>query len=178
VAVATPAPAPAAPAAPTTCAGSAQKLTRTVSGKKVAFCIDRYEFPGKGSTPQTGVTWDGAQAACKAQGKRLCTAAEWTQGCGGKYPYGATYDAAKCNTAGDDEEERPLVPTGSKGECKSGAGLYDMSGNAAEWVDEGTVHGGSSERDGETATCGRAAKRFKGAGNAFVGFRCCADVAP
>ena len=142
----------------------------------MSFCIDRYEFPGKGSTPKTGVTWDGAQAACKSQGKRLCSAAEWTLGCGGKYPYGAAYDAGKCNTAGEDEEERPLVPSGSKPDCKSPNGLYDMSGNAAEWVDEGTVNGGSSERDGDTATCGRAAKRFKGAGNAFVGFRCCADV--
>lgn len=152
------------------------KLTRKVGGKKVKFCLDRYEFPGKGSKPRTRVNWNQAQSACKTRGKRLCTKAEWRVGCGGKYPYGSAYDPTRCNTIGEDEEERPLVPAGSMKGCKSPSGAYDMTGNASEWTEEGTVNGGSSDRHGDSATCSRATKRYKGSGNGFVGFRCCSDL--
>ena len=128
------------------------------------------------SSGPTNVTWGAAKSACEAQGKRLCASAEWQRACGGKYPYGSTYSETKCNTMNEDFEERPLVPSGSKAGCRSWVGCYDMSGNAAEWTQGGTVNGGSSDKNGDDARCSRATKRYKNAGNSFVGFRCCMDL--
>ncbi len=140
----------------------------------VAYCIDYYEYPGKGSMPQVNVSWDAANGACTAVGKRLCKNSEWRTACGGKYPYGSKYDADACNTVGEDGLERPVLSAGSKPKCKSGYGLYDMVGNVAEWTEEKTVNGGDSNKTGEDGTCSRSAKRF--GGSPFVGFRCCADA--
>jgi hypothetical protein len=139
----------------------------------VAYCIDRYEYPGKGSMPKTNVSWDAANAACTAQGKRLCKNSEWKRACGGKYPYGSKYDPEACNTVGDDGIEKDVLPAGSKSKC-AGSGLYDMVGNVAEWTAEKSVNGGDCNKTGEDATCGRSVSRF--GGSPFVGFRCCADA--
>jgi hypothetical protein len=138
----------------------------------VAFCIDRYEYPGKGRMPKTKVSWDAANGACTAKGGRLCRNWEWKKACGGKYPYGGKYDSEGCNTVDEDGIERDVLPAGSKKKCKA-RGLYDMVGNVAEWTHEKTVNGGDSYKTAEEATCYRSVKRF--GGSSYVGFRCCAD---
>lgn len=140
----------------------------------LVWCIDRYEYPGSGSIPQVDVGLAQAKSLCVGRGRRLCTRGEWRGACGSKYPYGREYDPAACNTVGADFTPRALVPAGSKPGCKSGWGLYDMVGNAAEWTSEGYVNGGSSTKDGESGTCYRSARRT--GGGAYVGFRCCADA--
>ena len=140
----------------------------------VGFCIDYYEYPGKGAKPKTNVSWQAARAACASQGKRLCSNWEWRRGCGSKYSYGKTYDPERCNTVDEEGMERPILPAGSKPQCRSGHGLYDMIGNVAEWTEEKTVNGGDSYKTAEDATCWRSAKRFGASKN--VGFRCCADL--
>ena len=158
-----------------------RKKTRTIAGRKVivrrSWCIDRYEYPGKGRVPRTNVTWFEASRLCAKAGKRLCSKEEWTFACGAgaKYPYGGQYDPKRCNTAGPGGDSRPLALAGSHRRCRSPYGLYDMSGNASEWTAEGTVNGGNSHKDGETATCYRAPRRAKTSTDPFVGFRCCAD---
>jgi len=137
-------------------------------------CIDRFEFPGAGAVPRTGIDLAGARAACAAKGKRLCTRSEWRRACGGTYPYGKEYDAERCNTAGADGTPRGLVAAGSKGKCMSPSGAFDMVGNVAEWTSDGTVNGGTSLKNGEDATCGSGSRRAGGAPH--VGFRCCADA--
>ena len=162
------------------CPGSMQRIITKNPDRKgnptaapfVAFCIDRYEYPGKGKMPKTNVSWDAANGACTAKGRRLCMNWEWKRACGGKYPYGRKYNPDGCNTVDEDGIERDVLPAGSKKKCKA-RGLYDMVGNVAEWTQEKTVNGGDSYKTAEEGTCYRSVKRF--GGSSYVGFRCCAD---
>ena len=47
------------------------------------FCVDRYEFPNKGTMPRVNTTQAKARAACQRAGKRLCTEEEWERACKG-----------------------------------------------------------------------------------------------
>jgi sulfatase modifying factor 1 len=62
-----------------------------------------------GVAPQGYVSGNQAQAACRASGKRLCTAREWERACRGPartaYPYGDRRVASACN-----DDVRPLHP--------------------------------------------------------------------
>ena len=123
----------------------------------------------------TNVTLDDARAACAAHGMRLCTAAEWERACRGSasagFPYGPEYVPGRCNVRGG---ARPAItPAGAFPGCVSPAGIYDMSGNAAEWVQEGSARGGSAG-DGSEGGCARA-QAYGPTGTAVdVGYRCCA----
>jgi len=123
--------------------------------------------------PKVNVDFAGARAACAAKGKRLCTATEWRRACGGTYPYGRTYEQDHCHLVTRTGGSRPPIASGSKSACRSWVGAMDMVGNVAEWTAGGTVHGGSSHKDGENATCGSKSRRVGGA--PYIGFRCCAD---
>lgn len=99
--------------------------------------------------PMTGVTWYEAVAYCEAQGKRLPTEAEWERAARGpderRTPFGD--DDVTCESAvvrddrgrscgvrkkGSDGEKGKVLPVRSR---PAGAyGLYDMMGNAEEWV--------------------------------------------
>lgn len=66
-------------------------------------CLDLYEAPNEaGALPLVMYDLNESEAWCDARGKRLCFDDEWVYACGGEagttYPYGNTYDAAKCNT--------------------------------------------------------------------------------
>jgi hypothetical protein len=130
------------------------------------FCIDLYEYPNQaGVYPVVGVTWDQAAEACSRQGKRLCTAEEWTLACEGPeglpHPYGFVRDATACNidrpyimpneAALDDPERRATEyarlsqsdRSGARERCVSPYGVHDMTGNVDEWVinEEGSFDG-------------------------------------
>ena len=145
-----------------------------------AYCIDRYEAPGKGRTPRVGVNWHQAQAACTARGMRLCSDAEWERACKGpkglRYPYGRKFDPNRCVTEDREEEPRTLQPAGSFKRCRSGYRVYDLSGNAAEWTTEGHLRGGSAKKPDYAVRCAHRTKKSRGASGPFVGYRCCADA--
>lgn len=101
------------------------------------YCIDIYEYPNvRGAVPERLGFFDAA-ARCASRNKRLCTSVEWVRACSGPekyaYPYGNEYDPSRCNTI-DNPRSRGIAPAGSYPLCVNGYGLYDMSGNVAEWT--------------------------------------------
>jgi formylglycine-generating enzyme required for sulfatase activity len=124
-----------------------------------SFCVDRYEAPNaKGQYPLVLQTAYDGEAWCAARGRRLCTEDEWVRACEGasgrRFPYGETHLSGACN---DDrhwvpvqwkalaqwpapeaiEEAKRLYqadPSGSRAQCVSAEGVYDLTGNVAEWV--------------------------------------------
>jgi len=154
------------------------------------YCIDREEYSvaprAKASNNQTIA---GAEAACEALGKRLCSESEWTFACEGEamlpYPYGFERDGARCNT---DQTDLVTVAGGLKdlraepgafAECVSPFGVHNLSGNVEEYV---RASDGSALRKGAywqpgAAQC-RASQTHADSSYSGVetGFRCCADA--
>lgn len=102
-----------------------------------------------------------AEALCASIGKRVCHAGEWVDACrgtgGAPYPWGAKVPRYTPGQGGgvcnydkrflapdeylvhrrDPAEMKRLdqsEPAGSRPECRSASGAYDMTGNAEEWV--------------------------------------------
>jgi formylglycine-generating enzyme required for sulfatase activity len=87
--------------------------------------------PGK--TPSAFITWFQAQQACLNVGKRLPTNAEWQGAATGTptdYEPDADDGADDCNTS----TANLVVPTGSRRNCVSSFGAFDMVGNVFEWT--------------------------------------------
>jgi len=145
--------------------------------RAAAFCIDRYEFPNKaGTAPTANLSLVQARDECVKVGKKLCTFDNWKTACMGEenqgWPYGNRPDDGLCNTGG-----KAAVASGSKAGCKTASGVYDMSGNLAEWTDDNNaaVSGGSYEEASGRAGCMDAVPPG-GQTAANVGFRCCLSV--
>ena len=95
---------------------------------------DSNNYPsGKSDHPVTYVSWYAAMAYAKWVGKRLPTEAEWEKAARGKliakkYPWGDYIDSTKANY------NKKIGDTVSVGQYSpNNYGLYDMSGNVAEW---------------------------------------------
>lgn len=143
--------------------------------------------------PARNVDWCAANAFCAWAGKRLCggsdlavdaSASEWSIACAGEagqaYPYGPSHVGGTCN----DELTNLAEPVASRAGCVGSVpGLFDMSGNVAEWTNEcdngepGTcqVAGGYFDSQDASSCLDRLgyAVPTKGPG---IGIRCCADV--
>jgi serine/threonine protein kinase len=148
-----------------------------------SFYIDRYEFPNRpGAEPLVGVSLIEAQKHCASQGKQLCSSAQWSRACGGDtgqlFPYGAQYASGACATGFDGAAQTHPFFSGQFPRCRTGAGVYDMVGNAAEWVEAAheTVMGGdwtaSNQSPDLSGSC-RTAQSADIAKTDHSGFRCC-----
>jgi formylglycine-generating enzyme required for sulfatase activity len=97
-----------------------------------AFCSGP-DFPDH---PVVGVTWADASKYAAWAGKRLPTEAEWEYAARGgligkRYPNGNDVDSTQSNYK---DAYGHAIPVGSL--PPNGYGLYDMSGNATEWVND------------------------------------------
>ncbi|MFQ5645634.1 MAG: formylglycine-generating enzyme family protein [bacterium] len=153
------------------------------------FCIDKHEFSYRGSKTQyTRFEWYGAKYECEEQGKRLCREHEWEKACKGPqgyaFPYGNSFKAGVCNTAeleGSSLVKGNPVKPGTKKECVSGYGVYDMSGNKKEWTGRKKItrgqylvlRGGSYNSAPKDTRCASRIKAIPFGSKADYGFRCC-----
>jgi len=151
------------------------------------------------------MSWEEATAYCKWAGKRLPTEAEWEKSGRGegkrKYAWGDSFVSgrAHANIDGSEDGYKYLAPPGSFESGRSPYGVYDMTGNVAEWVadsydehyyqkapyrdpkgpepgDLKVVRGGSWR---ETEHNARLSKRFAAKlwrTDITIGFRCASDA--
>lgn len=130
--------------------------------------------------PWGNVTLDAARQACTARGKRLCTDQEWIAACGSAYPYGDAYDPAACVTESTQPE-----PTGQAQQCLSSSGIFDLSGNLAEWTEcanpidcqivSPQLGGSYSDRVIDQWRCDFRGNAVPVIATSIGGFRCCSD---
>lgn len=125
--------------------------------------------------PVVNVTWDEAQQFCQWKGGRLPTKAEW------EYAAGA---GVSSSYAGGNNAQLVAVYHHAK-PCNVGTkransfGLYDMSGNAAEWCTDWTdsthtyklVKGGAYNNNVDEITIGYSAKEIPTTRRPDIGFR-------
>lgn len=164
-----------------------------------------YSEPAK--QPVRCVDFCDARAYCVSVGKRLCGAAsvdaaampydapaaaldnQWYAACshGGEftYPYGNEYSNSACWGAEHPPLSTMLVKSAPA--CVGGyAGLWDMSGGMAEWIDSCNgakgpadacrIRGGSQGGTAEELRCDWQSATARDTVSHYIGFRCCADA--
>ena len=149
--------------------------------------------------PMNCVSWQQAQQFCAAQGGRLPSEAEWARAARGTtgrlYAWGD--DAPSCERAMMRSSEpgcglRSTAPVGSRPRGQTPEGVFDLTGNVAEWVadayqgngfaqqampeDDATVErvqrGGSWYRGVTDLRAGHRERHPAGRRGPGVGFRC------
>ena len=143
----------------------------------------------RGTFPWGNITYEDARIACLDAGKRLCTQEEWMAACGKTYPYGDSFVEKTCNDKSNIEEQNAnlskygsgysAMTTGQKSNCKTPTGIYDMSGNLREWVQDGILMGGAFNSESDEVRCTSELKQTNYSSyvpNQGDGFRCCKDA--
>lgn len=149
-----------------------------------AFLIDAFAHPNRpGTTPTSKVTWHQAQESCEAVGKRLCTEKEWEKACKGPqnhiYSYGDVFDPTICGPGIAIDHV-----AGSLEDCRSGWGVFDLSGGLSEWTstpasrdsERRIVKGGNLANAQRGSRCAHGNDESANYAHRTIGFRCCRDL--
>ena len=153
--------------------------------------------------PVTNIDFCDAKAYCAWADKRLCgkisggplqlpetadsAQSQWFAACAGpmsqQYPYGTMHETATCN-----DDSKALLDVSAKSKCQGYyPGLYDMLGNAQEWVDSCQATTGKTDTceriggsfaTGQSVVCSTSGAAERAAYSQSVGFRCCSTVKP
>lgn len=99
-------------------------------------CVDFYAVSIPGVTPSSRITWFQAAAACRNAGKELLPNHIWQAAAlGTPDPGESAAGSEDCNTKnGGGAGVNAVVATGSRDNCVSDVGAFDMVGNLWEWV--------------------------------------------
>lgn len=132
-------------------------------------------YSGKGSYPVVNITWQEAFAFCQWAGGRLPREAEWEYAAGGGLP--AIYSGG--NNAGKVAVYRCLNPKAVATRDHNQFGLYDMTGNAAEWCadwfdsrhEQKVVRGGSYKSSVYELRITIRDKEYPDSARPYIGFR-------
>jgi formylglycine-generating enzyme required for sulfatase activity len=104
--------------------------------------------PGLENHPVTEISWYGARAYCRWQGKRLPSSDEWLASAlgpaGARFPWAdesAGTAVIRANFEGDQDSYQTTAPVGSFPAGASPYGAQDMAGNVWEWIadEQGTM---------------------------------------
>ncbi|MEZ4219306.1 MAG: SUMF1/EgtB/PvdO family nonheme iron enzyme [Polyangiaceae bacterium] len=156
--------------------------------------------------PVACVDWCDADTYCRWAGKRLCgqigggaldpskvasaADSEWFNACSHQgqlvFPYGNTFDPARCNDDAIPIDPSPLPATQSP-LCEGGfPGLFQMSGDLTEWengcdaslgeFDQCPNRGGPVGLGKDYQRCDVPGTAARSLASSAVGIRCCADV--
>jgi formylglycine-generating enzyme required for sulfatase activity len=149
------------------------------------FAIDRYEYPNEEGAVPRAVSFVEARRLAREAGKQLPTPAQWQRVAAGRegrtYPWGDIFDPAKVRASVSGRSTGP-APAGSHPAGATPEGVHDLSGNLAEWVDEGqgedpraaTALGGhfGSSAPEELTTRSRQRSSNPQLAGKYTGFRC------
>jgi len=116
--------------------------------------------------PVTNVSWADADAYCRWRHKHLPSESQWEKAARGseglEYPWGEKWRADITNTGDNADDESGLAEVGSFPNNRSPYGVYDLSGNVWEWVDDWyDAYPGSDYKD---KAMGRSNKVLRGGG--------------
>ena len=102
--------------------------------------------------PQVCIDMCDAVAYCRAIGKHLCSAYEWSNACTSngvnQFTYGNSIGVGQCHDT-TEPNSSTTVPVGTMPECQSPvpgfAGIFDLIGNVSEWVADCTGSAGATD---------------------------------
>lgn len=114
-------------------------VSATGHRKPISRYVKNFEKLSAATQPALYVSWGDADEYCQSRGARLPTEAEWEKAARGAqgllWPWGNQDQPGLANTGNADPFEFPS-PGGSFRQDRSPYGVYDLGGNAMEWVSD------------------------------------------